>query len=78
MNSKKCEHTIGIWYEYEESYLVTLDKLKEFEKDGSAFGDWTMDDYLNEDKETNLTRFDYCPYCGKKIDWVKLREQARK
>lgn len=76
MNS--CEHYIGIWYEYEESYLVTLDKLKEFEKDGSPFGDWTLDDYLNKDKETNLTRFDYCPKCGKMIDWEKLREQERR
>lgn len=27
-------------------------------------------------KSTNLTRFDFCPYCGKKIDWKEIRENG--
>lgn len=33
-------------------------------------------DYLDRRKSTNLQHFDYCPYCGKKIDWKGLRKNA--
>lgn len=68
-----CEHHIGVWYEYEEAYIVTLEQLKKFEKEGSFFGDWDMNDYLNVNKDTNLIRFSYCPKCGEKIDWDNLK-----
>lgn len=34
---------------------------------------YEMKDYADGRKSTNLTRFKFCPYCGKKIDWKKLR-----
>lgn len=37
--------------------------------------DWTMKDYADRRKSTNLTHFSFCPTCGKKIDWKKVREQ---
>jgi hypothetical protein len=70
----KCDHHIGLWYEFGMAYRVTLEQLKEYEKEGSEYGDWTMEDYLNKDKETNFAHFDFCPKCGEKIDWDKIKE----
>lgn len=70
----RCDHHIGLWYEFGMAYRVTLEQLKEYEKEGSDYGDWTMEDYLDKDKESNFTHFDYCPKCGKKIDWDKMKE----
>lgn len=35
--------------------------------------EWTLKDYADKRKSTNLTRFDFCPECGKKIDWAAIR-----
>lgn len=34
---------------------------------------WTLKSYGDKRKNTNLTRFDYCPECGKAIDWEAIR-----
>lgn len=34
---------------------------------------WTLKDYGDFRKSTNLSRFKYCPFCGKHIDWGKIR-----
>lgn len=70
----RCDHHIGLWYEFGMAYRVTLEQLKEYEKEGSDYGDWTMEDYLDKDKESNFIHFDFCPKCGEKIDWDKIRE----
>ena len=33
----------------------------------------SMRDYADKRKLTDLTRFDYCPVCGKKINWADIR-----
>lgn len=33
-------------------------------------------DYFDKRKNTNFNRFNYCPYCGKKIDWKELKERS--
>ena len=38
---------------------------------------YTLKDYCDKRKSTNLTRFDYCPYCGKKIDWKKIKNEGK-
>ena len=35
--------------------------------------EWTIKDYTDKRKNTNLTRFDFCPECGKRIDWAAIR-----
>ena len=37
---------------------------------------WTLADYCDRRKSTNLTRFNYCPLCGKKIDWKAIKGGA--
>ena len=36
---------------------------------------YTLKDYCDKRKSTNLTRFEFCPYCGKKIDWKKIKNE---
>lgn len=35
--------------------------------------EWTLADYGDRRKRTNLTRFEFCPECGIGIDWKKIR-----
>ena len=35
---------------------------------------YTLKQYGDRRYKTNLIRFDYCPMCGEKIDWVAIRD----
>lgn len=35
--------------------------------------EYTLRDYADKRKSTNLYRFDFCPSCGKPIDWKAIR-----
>lgn len=35
--------------------------------------EWSIKDYADKRRHTNLTRFDYCPECGKRIEWKRIR-----
>lgn len=35
---------------------------------------YTLKDYADRRKNTDLTRFTYCPDCGKRIDWKAIKE----
>ena len=34
---------------------------------------WYLEEYCDKRKSTDLTRFNYCPLCGKKIDWKSIK-----
>lgn len=81
------ECVIGLWVDYDDTKTVTFRQLKYEVESNASFAEWknknlsgtnmevkTLNDYLDKRKSTNLQRFDYCPYCGKKIDWKVLRE----
>ena len=84
---------IGLWHNYEDSELCTYDGLKrrladKEETDRYWAKDplysqihtpwkWTLQDYLDMRKTVNMTRFHYCPWCGKKIDWAAMRKELR-
>lgn len=36
---------------------------------------WTLHDYADFRKNTNLTRFRHCPFCGKEVNWKKIKEE---
>ena len=40
--------------------------------------EWSLKDYCDKRKATDLTRFDYCPLCGKKIEWMKIKEDSKR
>ena len=74
---------IGMRNGCENTYLVTLAELKEYIEEEKRLAErhkdcewlqsicnkYTFDDYCDKRKSTDLTRFNYCPLCGKKIDW---------
>jgi hypothetical protein len=37
--------------------------------------EWSLRDYADWRKSTNLSRFNYCPECGKVIDWGAIRKE---
>ena len=38
---------------------------------------WSLADYCDKRKTTDLSRFEYCPACGKKIDWKVIKENRQ-
>ena len=62
-----CEECIiGIWHEYyDDNRLISFKELNEL-YDGTIYN---LKDYYDRRKATNLTRFNFCPMCGKKINW---------
>ena len=71
--NKEHECSIGIWSDYHYSPMVTLNEL--FDRISLLSGVYSMKQYLDWRYNTNLVRFVYCPYCGKKIDWKELKKQ---
>ena len=89
----KCEHIIGMLYDYENTKIITLPNLLEHIKREKDFADYqkqqngyiifndrvcSMEDYCDKSKDSDLERFEYCPICGEKIDWEKIKEENKK
>ena len=88
-----CNHIIGLLNRYEFDELVTLGELKCHIEENKDFFDacnkqelyhliegrklYTMDDYCDMRKSTDLMRFKFCPLCGEKIRWNKIKESER-
>lgn len=67
--------------------MVTLSELKSESKKAREFYElvrnhplrflcskgFTVEEYGDGRRSTNLTKFCFCPYCGKKIDWKTIR-----
>ena len=53
----------------DRSELVTVTKFKKINKKIVQY-------YLNKLRRMTFERFENCPYCGKKIDWKGLRDNA--
>lgn len=37
--------------------------------------EWTWKQYCDRRVNTDLTRFNHCPFCGERIDWRKLKNE---
>lgn len=81
------ECIIGLLYRTDNAVLCTLQDLEQHVEDRKEMNefirkccpdiirkDWSMKDYFDRRKSTDLTRFSFCPVCGKKIDWNGLRK----
>ena len=89
--SEAHECIVGLVFNYDESELVTLRNLKEHIINRRAMYEWckenyvngmqdgycTLADYADGRKSTDLYRFEYCPICGKRIGWKKIRQEAK-
>lgn len=74
------ECIVGMLHEYENTELVTIAELKKhIEKENrlpNYFNKkpYQLSDYCDKRKSTDLTRFEYCPICGKNIGWKVIKE----
>lgn len=88
MSEHEC--IIGVYYDYEDTDIVTLSELQEKIKFCISMDEYcksngwpthravyTLNDYCDGRKSTNLTRFEHCPHCGKKIDWKKIKSEGK-
>lgn len=84
------ECIIGLLSYIDSCALVTVSKLKQHIRErieDNILNDkyyslpylknkeWLLSDYADKRKSTNLKRFDFCPYCGEKIDWKKIKNE---
>lgn len=84
--NKEHECIIGVYHEYEETDSITFNKLVDinmreqgwYEKGYILSKPLPLQEYFDKRIPTNLGRFDYCPKCGKKIDWSQLKKEANK
>ena len=87
-NIEKCECWIGVLHDYDNTRVVDLKGLKNNIQEQKEYAEWkskmygvnekyyTLLDYCDKRKSTDLTRFNYCPLCGKKIDWKAIKGGA--
>lgn len=85
-NAQEHECVIGMRNDYENTELVTLAELKEhiknrLERDYNSEYNyrselWLLSKYCDKRYSTDLTRFKFCPLCGKKIDWKAIKGGA--
>ena len=86
----KHECVIGMLHNYDNSRLITVSELKdyirhdiiEFNAECRKHGlheilhkEWSLKDYADKRKGTNLSRFNFCPMCGNRIDWNAIRKE---
>lgn len=72
-------------YDYENTELLTLAELKEHIEETKVFAEngrfeikvYTLADYADKRKNTDLHRFEFCPHCGKRIDWKAIKDGAK-
>ena len=87
-NVEKCECWIGVLHDYDDTRVVDLEELKKniqtekeyaerkFKMYGVNEKYYNLADYCDKRKSTDLTRFNYCPLCGKEIDWKAIKGGA--
>ena len=68
-----CECYIGVYWDYENSELMTRKDLEEL-INSNCSRTCTREQYCDRDFYSGLEKFDFCPKCGKKIDWAAIRE----
>lgn len=92
-DNKSHTHIIGVMWHAEYGDLVTFEDVVEEVKDTLLLKSYfieefgkapegfqkavSLEKYMDRRVSTNLTRFEYCPFCGEKIDWKRLKEKAK-
>lgn len=86
-NNPKQTHdcVIGLICKTDYSELVTVDELKQHIKENEEFNEYAIKNGLSDivknvyhlydyasRRNTNLMKFRFCPFCGKKIELKKI------
>ena len=71
--------TLGELKRHIEANLELIEHIKRnrlFLEINHSIRAWTMADYCDRRKSTDLIRFNHCPSCGNKIDWKAIKGGA--
>ena len=88
MSAHKC--VIGFLYDYDNTREVTFDDICKYVDERKELYEAFKDDPIYKNiahmpkpvsdycdlRKSRMRHFAYCPDCGKKVDWKKLRELA--
>lgn len=89
MNETSCNHIIGIRYDYDNTDLIDVESLVKSVKEEHDMYSYCVenklyhldfkhnpphkiDDYFDR-RNSLFHRFNFCPYCGEKLNWKRLR-----
>lgn len=86
--SDSHECTIAIYWGYDESWFESEKTLHE-EFDGNFIDastgysaednySWFLSVMDCNERRSDYCRFNYCPFCGKKIDWNSMLQRAKR
>lgn len=77
---------IGVLFDIDKTVLATLTDVEKINEAKKRFNElaesegrperrviWTPKDYSDKRKSTDLKRFEFCPMCGQKINWKRLK-----
>lgn len=64
---------IGVFYYTDDCEFVTVDDLLRLIAMGGTT--YTMADYTDRRKSTNITRFNFDPFTGEKVEWGRMRKR---
>lgn len=89
-NNNICDHIICLFHSCDDSQLMTSNDLNEEIIDCQDYNEmitkhygcnsdllkkeYSWFDYCDSRKNTNITKFKFCPICGEKINWQSLKE----
>ena len=63
--------------EYNETYEYALNNFGQDFVNG-LMKKKNIEDYFDGRKNTNIIKFNYCPVCGKEIQWKLMKELTKK
>ena len=72
-----CEHIIGFYYGYDEENIVSVEMLKQIIRQDRLYVDCeeTFSDFADNGIYRCFERFEFCPRCGQRIDWERLKKE---
>jgi len=80
-NNIKKDHNclLGIWIDFDNSFLITQKGIVDCVGTDARYGytRYKLPDYFDKRKSVNLRRFEYCPDCGKRIDWEGIKREYK-
>lgn len=72
-DTNQCKCYIGIHWCYDDSELMTREDF-EVLLTRVYNGVYTREQYCDKRFQKNFEQFDFCPKCGKKINWDAIKE----
>lgn len=67
---------IGVFNDYDDTRLISVGDLIEYTQECNSH--FSLKQYFDRRCSTNLSRFNFDPFTGKKINWSELKRYEEK